>query len=270
MGAIIIEQISYLCVWVTKAIQGRPMCPVHQRCDSRGATGACWGWPWCCRAFPLCLSCRNACRISGAVPFQAHSLPQGLAVLSGQRDRHWMEAQLEGWGCISCSRGHVHHFSITFWGKWILNQANHSEALVISPDVPFCYFRYRKKCQKRCEICFQEGWNVGAVSSWSVFNPSVHSTAHCCSHGWAAQGTTARGRELCTLQDSSSKVLWAVTKQIWLLRKSGVGIFPVHLSGAAKRAIKCRHIYCWPSCTGPVRKCSFPAGWLFVSGVEHS
>lgn len=57
---------------------------------------------------------------------------------------------------------------------------------------------------------------------------------------------------------------------MWLLKKSGAGIFPVNLSGAAKRAIKHRHIYCWPSCTGPVRKCNFAARWLFVSGVGHS
>lgn len=132
-------------------------CPVHQRFASRGVTGTCWGDPCCFRAFPLYLSYRDACRISGAVPFQSHSLPQGLALLPGQRDRDWKEAQLEGRACTSCSRGYIHHFCITFWGKWILNQTNHSEALAIFPDVSFCCFRYRKKCQKRSEICLQEG-----------------------------------------------------------------------------------------------------------------
>lgn len=123
------------------------------------------------------------------VPFQSHSLPQGLALLSRQRDRDWVEVQLKGWSCISCGRGYMHPFCITFWERWILKQTNHSEALVISPDESFCCFRYRKKCWKRSEVClFAGGFKGGCCELGVYLTWSVHSTAHCCSQGSAARG----------------------------------------------------------------------------------
>lgn len=126
----------------------------------------------------------------------------------------------------------------------------------------------------------QEIWNVSVcrrVQTWLLWEVESVSNVICTQHCSLLQpgmSSTGKGRELCTLKTHPQKFSgqWQSKFSFW--RNLGLGFFPVNLSESAKRAIKCRYIYCCPCCcTGecrefPGRECSFPAGWLFVAGVQ--
>lgn len=146
-----------------------------------------------------------------------------------------MEVQLKGWGYISCSiaTSLLHHFL----GKMNFKTDQPFWSVGHFPRCIFLLFQIQKEMLEEISnmsVCRRVKtwllWAVGVYLTWSA-----HSTAHCCSHGWAAQGTSGRGGELCTLKDSSSEVLWTVTKQIQLLKKSRAGILPCKLEWVCKK-----------------------------------
>lgn len=100
---IIIQQISYLCAWVDKAILERSVCPTHQRLEAEVSLEPAetdhwcfWVLNWEGSNFPSVLL--------DAVAVQPRSPPAELALLSGQRDGAKPSCSLKAEVAISGSR----------------------------------------------------------------------------------------------------------------------------------------------------------------------